>query len=278
MIPLDHVAKWTARLDASAQAYLSASEFREYENIPAPERQQQIRALLENPIASFTIVNELYFRARWSEVLSAAGLAASPVVLEIASGDTDVIPQMMGRDYPDSRYIAANMNQRLTAGLRAKTRDLPLEVVIIEEDAVAIGRHLQADSVDVIAFQHGVNDVLQAILCDRDGVDTIQTDWMETLPAMIAILQRETRQATLEQSVRPGFLKLLELLLGVLKPGGVIAMNHYMFQLDLDWGYPPDVWENLIPMVRAWVKDLPGTHEIALEGFDRQWWLFLRKP
>jgi len=132
--------------------------------------------------------------------------------------------------------------------------------------------------VDVIAFQHGVNDVLQAILCDRDGVDTIQTDWMETLPAMIAILQRETRQGTLEQSVRPGFLSLLETLLAVLKPGGVIAMNHYMFQLDLDWGYPPDVWENLIPMVRGWVKDLPGTREIALEGFDRQWWLFLRKP
>jgi len=124
MIPLDHVAKWTAHLDASAQAYLSASEFREYENIPAAERQQQIRALLERPIASFTIVNDVYFRARWSEVLSAAGLAASPVVLEIASGDTDVIPQMMGRDYPNSRYIAANMNRRLTAGLREKTRDL----------------------------------------------------------------------------------------------------------------------------------------------------------
>lgn len=278
MIPLDHVAKWTAHLDASAQAYLSASEFREYENTPAAERQQQIRALLEQPIASFTIVNDVYFRARWSEVLSAAGLAASPVVLEIASGDTDVIPQMMGRDYPNSRYLAANMNRRLTAGLREKTRNLPLEVAIIEDDAAAIGRHLQADSVDVIAFQHGVNDVLQAILCDRDGVDTIQTDWMETLPAMIAILQRETRQGTLDQSVRPGFLSLLETLLAVLKPGGVIAMNHYMFQLDLDWGYPPDVWENLIPMVRGWVKDLPGAHEIVLDGFDRQWWLFLRKP
>lgn len=198
-------------------------------------------------------------------------------LLEIASGDADMIPQMMARAYPHSRYITANMNRILTARLREKTRDIPVTVEVIEEDAAGISRHLPAESVDIIAFQHAVNDVLQAILCDQQGVDTIYADWMDTLPKMISILQRETAQNTLEQHVRPAFLSLLGELLKVLKKGGLVVMNHYMFQLDLDWGYPPALWEDLIPIVREWLKTLLGCKEVCFEGFDPHWWVFLQK-
>ncbi len=278
MIPLDRTDKWTARLDDAARTYLGERERQAYASIPPSERSAQVQALLERPIAHFSAVIDVLFRARWAEVLQASGAKSGLTLLEIASGDTDVIPQMMARDYPGSRYIAANMNRLLTAGLRAKTAGLPLDVAVIEEDAIGIARHLAADSVDVVAFQHGVNDVLQAILCDKEGVDTIQTDWMETLPRMIEIMQRETRDNTLEQHVKPEFLALLATLRNVMKPGGLMAMNHYMFQLDLDWGYPPAVWEDLIPIVRRWVKDVPGMREVSFEGFDPQWWLFLKKP
>ena len=33
----------------------------------------------------------------------------------------------------------------------------------------------------------------------------------------------------------------------------------------------------MIPMVRSWVAELDGCHEVTLEGFDGQWWLFLKK-
>ncbi len=277
MIPLDRADKWIAQLDTAARTYLSPDEHRAYAAIPAGERSAQVQALLEQPIAHFSSIIDVLFRARWAEVLQAADARPGLTLLEIASGDTDVIPQMMARDYPGSRYIAANMNRRLTAGLRAKTSGLPLDVVVIEEDAIGLERHLAADSVDVVAFQHGVNDVLQAILCDKAGVDTIETDWMETLPKMIAIMQHETRAGTLERNVKPEFLALLTTLLKVMRPGGLMAMNHYMFQLDLDWGYPPDIWEHLIPIVREWVRALPGVREASCAGFDPQWWLFLKK-
>lgn len=277
MIPIDRYEKWSACLDAQAVKYLNEMEYQEYQSIPNPERLSQIKALLERPIAHFTPVNEVFFRTRWAEVLTAVHAGKDLTLLEIASGDADMIPQMMACLYPHSHYITANMNRILTEGMRAKTRDIPLEVVVIEEDAAAIDRYLPAESVDIVAFQHAVNDVLQAILCNQEGLDTIDADWMEILPKMIRILQRETSQNTFEQHVRPAFLSLLENLLKVLKKDGLIVMNHYMFQLDLDWGYPPALWEDLIPIIRAWIKTLPGCKEVFVDGFDPQWWMFIKK-
>ena len=149
--------------------------------------------------------------------------------------------------------------------------------MVIEEDAVNITDYLQPESVDIIAFQHAVNDVIQAILCDQNGIDTVYTDWMEMLPLMIHIIQKEFKQDTLEAHVKPGFLSLLEKLCQVLKPGGFMVMSHYMFQLDLDWGYPPVLWENYIPITREWITELPNLTEKSISGFDPQWWLFYQK-
>lgn len=277
MIPLDRYEKWSACLDEQAMRYLDEKAYQAYQSIPAPERLRQVKAILEKPIASFTPVNEVFFRARWADVLTAAHADKYLTLLEIASGDADMIPQMMARIHPRSRYITANMNRILTGRLRAKTRGIPVEVVVIEEDAAAIDRYLLAESVDLVAFQHAVNDVLQAILCDQAGVDTIDADWMETLPKMIQILQREVSQNTLEQHVRPAFVSLLEKLLNVLKKDGLMVMNHYMFQLDLDWGYPPVLWEDLIPIIRGWIKSLPGCKEVFFDGFEPHWWMFIQK-
>jgi hypothetical protein len=100
---------------------------------------------------------------------------------------------------------------------------------------------------------------------------------METLPIMIGILQRETAQNTLEQHAKTPFLCLLENLLGVLKKDGLMVMSHYMFQLDLNWGYPPGLWQNLLPITREWIRELPGCREVFFEGFEPHWWMFFQK-
>jgi hypothetical protein len=165
----------------------------------------------------------------------------------------------------------------LNSSLLEKTHHLPLDLQLIEGDAAEIDRHLPAEIADIVAFQHGVNDVVQAILCAREGVDTVEADWMETLPRMIVIVQREIAQGTLEAHARQPFLGLLATLRKVLKTGGAVVMNHYQFQLDLDWGYPPDLFENLIPLTRSWLAGLPGWREVRPTGFHPQWWLFLQK-
>jgi hypothetical protein len=277
MIPLDRYEKWSSGLDGYARKYLHEPEYQDYLAIPELERLRLLKALLHKPIAQFSAVNEVFFRARWAEVLDLVRPEGPLTLLEIASGDTDMIPQMLARNYPNSRYITANMNKILTGQLREKTRDLPVDIQVIEEDAIAIDRYLPTQSIDLIAFQHAVNDVMQAILCEQEGIDTIYADWMDTLPRMIRIMQREISENSLETHVKPGWLALLGHLSQVLKKDGLMVMNHYMLQLDLDWGYPPGLWENIIPITRNWLNGLTGFKELSFDGFDPQWWLFIQK-
>lgn len=277
MIPLDNYQKWFPLLEDSAQLYLSKEEYEEFSQLPEATVKQQLKNLLEKPIAEFSVVNELYFRARWAEVLNTIYHGNDLSLLEIATGDADMIPQVISSTHPGSHYITANMNKILNKSLLGKTKDLNLKMEIIEDDAAFIEKHIGKESVDVIAFQHAVNDVIQAILCDREGIDTIYSDWMETLPKMIEILQKETKQNTLEQHGKAPFLGLIKTLFQVLKKDGMIAMNHYMFQLDLDWGYPSDLFANIIPMVRQWISELDECEEVFFEGFDSNWWMFLKK-
>lgn len=277
MIPLDQYEKWQPRLKECARLYLNEKEYRQYEQMSDYERNACLKRILEKPVASFTIINEVYFRARWAEVIGMFHPQADLTLLEVASGDADMIPQTMARNHPNSRYITANMNKLLNESLLKKTNGLALNVQLIDDDAANIANYLGSETVDVAAFQHSINDVLQAILCEREGVDTIYSDWMETLPKMIEILQKEIAQGSLEGHVKMPFLNLLLAILKVLKKDGIIVMNHYMFQLDLDWGYPEGLFENMIPMVREWIAELAGCKEVFYDGFDRNWWIFLQK-
>ncbi len=277
MIPLDKIEKWLPKLTEGAGRYLQPDELKQYESMPVSERERQIAALLHDPIANFTVINEVFFRDRWGEVMDRLHPGGKLTLLEVASGDADMIPQCMSRTRPGSLYITANMNEKLNESLMKRVHGLPIEIRLIKDDAANILQHLQGGQVDIIAFQHAVNDVLQAVLCAQNGIDTVYSDWMETLPAMIRLLQKEVAAGTLEKHVREPFMNLMKALLPTLKSGGHVVINHYMFQLDLDWGYPPHLFEHLAPMVRTWLKDLPGCEEVMLEGFDPQWWIFLKK-
>ena len=277
MIPLDNFEKWLPMMDECAKLYLNEKERSEFESISEQHREKYLRDILERPIDNFTVINDIYFRSRWAEVIKMLHNGKDLRLLEIASGDADMIPQVMACIYPNSHYITANMNRILNQSLLDKTKGLPLNIKVIEDDAAYITNHLGKEFVDIIAFQHAVNDVFQAILCVREGVDTIYADWMETLPKMIQILQKETSQGTLQQHVKTPFLRLINTLLNVLKKGGTILMNHYLFQLDIDWGYPADLFDNIIPMTREWIKDISDFEEVFFDGFDTKWWIFLRK-
>lgn len=259
-----------------AEFLLSERQYASFAAMSDEERDACLRELLSKPIKRFTAINELYFRSKWAELFALWYKNEPFTLLEVASGDADMIPQTMSRTNPTSNYLTANMNVKLNESLLKKTAGLDIKLRLIDDDAANIKQYVLPNSVDMVAFQHGVNDVIQAILCGQNGVDTTYSDWMKTLPKMIELLQEEIKNGTLEAHVKVPFLGLISNLLELLKPEGVIAIHHYMFQLDLDWGYPAELFENIVPTVRHWISDL-SCREISVEGFDPQWWLFLKK-
>lgn len=276
MIALDKMDR-SVLSEEKAQKFLSKDEYNEYCSIPDREKELELNNLLTMPINKFTVVNELYFRSKWAFLFNRIFGERPITLLEVASGDADIIPQSLSRSNPDSIYFTANMNKALNKSLLRKTEGLNLTFHLINDDAVRIEQYVGHKTVDIIAFQHGVNDVLQAILCDRNGIDTVNTDWMEVLPSMIKILQNETSAGTFENNVKVPFLNLIRTLLSALKDDGIIAISHYMFQLDLDWGYPKNLFQNMLPIIRTWLKNETSLKETYLDGFEPQWWLFLKK-
>lgn len=276
MKPLDTFHKEILSQE-NAQKFLNKQEYSEFSSIPDADREKLLKELLNQPISKFTVINELYFRSKWAELIRLIYGSRPITLVEVASGDADMIPQALARSNPSSTYITANMNKKLNESLLVKTQGLDLNISLIDDDAIRLNEYIGSQAVDLITFQHGVNDVLQAILCGKVGVDTVYCDWMELLPKMIELLQQEVEQGTFEQNTKPAFLKLMTILMEELKDGGVLAVTHYMFQLDLDWGYPADLFENLIPIIRKWFSELAGCEEILCEQFNSQWWLFLRK-
>lgn len=275
MKPLDILDKNILSL-SNAQKFLSSEEYKKFICFSEDKKLELLENLLNKPISEFTEINELFFRTKWASLMNSIYDEQPICLLEIASGDADMIPQSLARSNKKSKYITANMNKLLNESLIKKTKGLALDFKLIDDNAANINNYISPNTVDVIAFQHGVNDVLQGILCSKYGVDTVYSDWMEVLPKMIELINKEINQNSFEQSVKKPFLNLINNLIPLLNKNGIISINHYMFQLDLDWGYPKHLLENLVPIIREWFKQIKSLKEVTFDGFDQQWWIFLK--
>jgi len=154
-----------------------------------------------------TLIHRLYFRDRWINFFRAFQIKEGMTVLEVGSGAADVIPRALCVCCENADYITANMNERLTAGFYKKAEVLSAPVFkkagikinlkVIKDDAANIDKHLDGGSVDFIVFEHSVNDVLQAILAENNGMNTTKSDWFLLLPKMIKLMNKEHEGGTL---------------------------------------------------------------------------------
>ncbi len=280
MKPLDNLELWLEKLnDADEKEILSDADGIEWNSLSMVEREEKLTALLQKPVADFSVVYRWYFRMKWAEALNKTRLKAPVSLLEIGAGDTDMLPQILARkfEHPETQYITANMNKKLTASFKEKTKDLPVKINVIEDDAQNLEAYMQGEKFDVIVFEHSINDILQTILGERAGIDTTHSDWYTVLPQMIELIKQEYLAGTLETSIKGDLIDLLNSCLKMLKPGGYIIINHFMYQYDLDLGYQPDLWNNMLNITREWIKSMDNGSEEFFEGFDQQWWMFLGK-
>ena len=228
--------------------------------------------LFSNPLRHRRFVHR-----SWLEIMRLHGAGRPLTLLEIGAGASAILPKALAKYNKKSRYITVNENRALTRAFRGKTSRLPIQVDVIEGDAANISELLPPGSADILAFEHSMNDILQAILLAKDGIDTVRGDWFKLLPAMIARMNETYHTGQFEAALKAPFMALLQNCAEALKPGGLLALSHYMFQYDLNLGYDRCLWENMLPIVRPWLAALTGGREVTFEGFDAQWWFFWEK-
>ncbi len=282
MKPLDNIQSWIDKMNnKDTLNVLSQDEQIIWNNLNDNLRIEYLKSLLEKPI-EFTLpvsIYAWYFRNKWGEALKTVLNKQMLNLLEIGSGSTDMLPQIMSRlfNHSKTKYTTINMNKELTSIFRNATNKLPIQIDIIEDAGQKIEDYFSGNELDVVVFEHSVNDIIQAMLAERNGIDTIDSDWFDVLPQMIEIVNKEYVSGSLESSVKNELLELIKSCLKVLKKDGYIIINHFQYQYDLNLGMNPELWENLLPIVRSWINDSSIGLEVYFDEFEPQWWMFIKK-
>ena len=73
--------------------------------------------------------------------------------------------------------MTANLNKELTQNFQEKTNEMDINIQVVEDDAANIGLYYPESSFDIVAFHYAINDIIQTITADRDGIDTVNNDW-----------------------------------------------------------------------------------------------------
>jgi len=274
MILLDDVHQWYKR--ARKDTY--------FQSLSDAQLEREITALFSGPIehhpdTGYGVFFKWYFAEKWTDALAAVKCEVPMKLYEVAPGSNIVIPQTVARLYvhPETVYVTSNVDKKLTASFKKKTADLPIAIEVIEDAAQNIEQSVDGGFFDVVAFEHSVNDVLYAMLGERAGLDVATSYWFDIVQQLTDIITAEYVNGTLESSAKSEFLGLMQSCLHILKPGGCIVINHFMYGNDLKRGIDPVLWENLLPIVRAWIHTLDGGSEISVAGFNPQWWMFFQK-
>ena len=268
--------KWNSILSASAVNIL--------ESMQETEIKKALDEITEVPINYAREISgelyRLYFTAAWVEVFKNLDKKDKDLdILEIASGQSDPVPQGL-EIYSEGKgsYTTANLNKALTQGLLSKTEALKIEVRVIEDNAINLENYFDDNNFDLTAFQHAINDMIQTIIAQEMDLDTINNDWFDILPEMVQGVTKHYQEGTLREVAYEDFIKQIQVCTNLLKKGGILAFNTHVFQMDLDCGYLLELYSNFVEIARVWIStsDLE-LQEVNIEGFDKKWWLFLKK-
>ena len=283
MIPLDNLERITAKMrESNATDILTENEKEQWEQLPEEEKIEALKNIISYPVGhnlKHWVVFNWFLKTRWVEALQAVNLVAPISALELATGSNDKIPQILTKrfNHTNTRYTTVNLNKKLTADFKQNTKDLALRIDIIEDAAQNIENYFSDEKADVVIFEHAFNDIAEDLIAKKHGIDTINIDWFDIIQRLIEITNKAYLNGTYEEILKENFLEMLSSSLKVLKPGSFIISHQFQYQFDIDRGIFPEIWTELISMVRKWINEKDTGEEVFFDGFDPTWWMFIKK-
>lgn len=276
-----HRNKVTQRVLAGESPYIQGDLLQQARHLGEDEIDHLVAGASSNPTVRKGTLGKLlmhtYYCFCWIDVFSLIDLPATGTIIEVAPGPNPVVALALDRHSSGrGRYIAANMNQQLTATLRKRLAPLAIDTQIIEDDAAKLSSYLPAKSADAACFNHAVNDMFEYLAAKDRGKDTVNLDWEASYGDLINGLETVYHAGKLESVVKSGFLSAIAATTAAVKPKGNLVLNNYVFQEQLDLGGSLELYGAFIPIVRAWIKETDlQLEETELKEFDTQYWLAL---
>lgn len=221
----------------------------------------------------------IYHILCWEKVFESILVGGDSTVVEIAAGaGTHIVTAFDTVSCGKGRYVAFNLNKKLTSDFKSQTVDLDLDVRIIEDNAKNLLRYLEKETVGIAAGNHAINDILETIIASKEGIDTIEGDYFEIAPMLIRKYEKAYLNGTLKNLAFEDFIEIIRAIYFALKPGGYLVLNYYVYPLEIDWGGSLPVRSAFVSLARQWISEAGlGFKTVSLEGFDPKWWGFFRK-
>ncbi|WP_422657106.1 hypothetical protein ACK8P5_15175 [Paenibacillus sp. EC2-1] len=245
--------------------------------------QQKLARMITPPITlnerTDSELLELYYTSSYVHLFETFNIPKKAKLFEIAAGDTIFIPKALNA-YADegAKYITANLNKSLTSGFREKASELSIELEIIEDNGINILSYCGEGKVDVAVFHHAMNDIVQTIIAEREGNDTVNVDWWTAEPQMLQTVMAYHNRGELKTAAYSEFISIIETCMKLLKEDGYFIFDNCTYAGYEDMGYNSDFHSNYIQLAREWIHEADlGLQEVELEGFDPKWWMVLQK-
>ncbi len=224
-------------------------------------------------------LSRLYHILCWIKALNKLSISKDATLIEIAPGaGTHIVTAFDVISGGKGKYVAFNLNKKLTLDFKTQTQDLNLDIRIIEDDAKNALVYIPKETIDIVAGNHAINDILETIIANKEGLDTIGEDYFEVAPRLIRKYEKAYLNGTLRNLVFEDFIDIIRAIYFTLKPTGYLVLNYYVYPVEIDWGGSVPVRSAFVNLARQWISEADlGFETVFLDGFDPKWWGFFRK-
>jgi len=224
-------------------------------------------------------LSRVYHIFCWIEALKQFSIGEDARVVEVApGGGTHIVTAFDLISGEKGKYVAFNLNKKLTSDLKSQTEDLNLDIRIIEDDAKNVLAYIPRETIDMVAGNHAINDILETIIANKEGLDTVEGDWLEIAPRLMRKYEKAYLNGTLRNLVFDDFIDIMRAIYFTLKPRGYLVLNYCVYPIEIDWGGSVPVRSAFVNLARQWITEADlGFEIVSLDGFDPKWWGFFRK-
>lgn len=217
----------------------------------------------------------------WIEAFEKLSLSSDSTLLEIAPGNgTSIVTAFDAVSSGKGKYTAVNLNKKLTEEFKTHThtKNPKIDIRVIEDDVRNLLKYVMKGTIDIVAANHAIDNILETIIAEKEGIDTVNSDYLEIIPKLIRRYEKVYLNGTLKNLASKEFIDTIKAIHSLLKPGGYLIFHQFVLQEAIDFGASVSTQSAFVDIAREWIRDSNLDFEtIKLDDFDPKWWVFFKK-